>query len=622
MRAVAVGQSGHIVTSADGLNWTAQNAGATRHLADVIYAAGQFVAVGSLYNASGVHSLALTSPDGEVWTERPTDSRAWKAITYGNGLFVAVGDHTIDRSPDGITWTRCTPRFYDDLHGIAFGNGVFVTMGFWDDGQGNRYYGVQRSTDGVSWSGAVAPTNTLLRGITFGNGQFVMVGNSGLIFTSPDGIAWTLRNARSSATLNDVAFHNGSFIAAGSSGTILSSQDGAQWLHPVDSEPCEILGVGSFSGRAIVVGTDSTVLTSTDRQAWSSPVAATYSDLRAITFAQNKFVAVGKEGSGIVSSNGTQWSPHPVYESLGGLPNTWFNAVTFADGSFLTVGGHGFPIFRSSDALSWTGQHSNLGIDDFLGLVHANGRYVTVGIMSTAFGVQGGLRSSEDGTTWTTRLSGLQAPLRCVAQGNGVWVAAGSNLVSSADGITWTPRTSPASGTFYAAAFGAGRFVIAGDAGGVITSVDGSNWAYHPAFESAQVRGLAFGGTEFVAVGQRNNRGVMWSSPDGINWTESGSAPRPLNAVAYNNGTFTAVGERGLVIQSSPASGRLAITPQANGSVEVSCRAEVGRRYRLQASADGRAWNDLMTFVATTSDTPYRDTASSTRVRLYRLVSP
>jgi hypothetical protein len=621
-RAVAVGSSGHVVSSSDGLSWSAQNLGANRHLADVIFAAGRFVAVGALYDAAGVRSLACTSTDGLTWTERPTSSRAWKSVVYGNGLFVAVGDHTIDTSPDGIAWTRRTPYLYSQLQGIAYGNGMFVAIGIWADDRGASYQCVQSSRDGLSWTGSDAPTAAPLRSIAFGFGQFVMVGDNGLIFTSADGTTWTQRNAQTAATFQDIGFLNGWFIAVGSSGTIIRSQDGVQWFHAQDSEPCDLFGVGHGLGRLIAVGGGSSILQSTDGQVWTSPVAATYSDLHAITFAQQKLVAVGKEGSGLISTNGRQWTARPVYESLGGMPFTWFNAVTFANSSFLAVGGNGFPIFTSRDALSWTGQHANLGVDDFFGLAYANGRFVAAGIMSTAYGIQGGLRSSDNGTNWTTRLTGLQAPLRCVAYGYGTWVAAGDSLATSADGITWNLRTPPATGTYHAAAFVGGRFFLAGNVSGIITSTDGNNWSFHPAFESAEVRGLSFSGVDFVAVGQRNGRGVMWSSPDGLTWTESGSAPHPLRAVTFSNGSFTAVGEHGLIVQSLPASGRLAVRRLPDGSVEVSCRAEVGRQYRLQSSTTGTTWSDVMTFVATSSDAPYRDTSPAARLRLYRLVSP
>jgi hypothetical protein len=34
----------------------------------------------------------------------------------------------------------------------------------------------------------------------------------------------------------------------------------------------------------------------------------------------------------------------------------------------------------------------------------------------------------------------------------------------------------------------------------------------------------------------------------------------------------------------------MAIRKTPNGSIELSCRTEVGRQYRLQASSDGRVW--------------------------------
>jgi hypothetical protein len=37
----------------------------------------------------------MTSPDGENWTARSAagDDDSWYGVTYGNGLFVAVGDY-------------------------------------------------------------------------------------------------------------------------------------------------------------------------------------------------------------------------------------------------------------------------------------------------------------------------------------------------------------------------------------------------------------------------------------------------------------------------------------------------------------------------------------------------
>jgi hypothetical protein len=51
-------------------------------------------------------------------------------VTYGNGLFVAVGEGgTILTSPDGVSWTRQTSGTYYPLHGVAYGNNTFVAVG-------------------------------------------------------------------------------------------------------------------------------------------------------------------------------------------------------------------------------------------------------------------------------------------------------------------------------------------------------------------------------------------------------------------------------------------------------------------------------------------------------------
>jgi len=296
--------------------------------------------------------------------------------------------------------------------------------------------------------------------------------------------------------------------------------------------------------------------------------------------------------------------------------------VSFGGSSFVAVGGQGAPTFSSRDGISWTNRYWNLGVDELFGMSYANGRFVSVGASSTGYGTRAGIRSSDDGINWSSLTPGPQAALCCVANGNAVWVAAGADLLTSSDGITWTARSYAPTGTLYAACFGAGRFALAGDIGGTIMSTNGIQWTFSPAFASAQVYGLAFGNNEFIAVGRRGNAGVIWTSWDAANWTESGTATAPLRAVTYADGSFTAVGDGGLIVQSSsntPA--QLMVTRSASGGVEVLCRAEPGRQYRMQASSDGRNWQDLLSFRATGSDPGYRDTATQ-RMRFYRLVSP
>jgi hypothetical protein len=50
-------------------------------------------------------------------------------VTYGNGLFVAVGTGgTILTSPDGVNWT-VQASGGNHLHSVTYGNGTFVAVG-------------------------------------------------------------------------------------------------------------------------------------------------------------------------------------------------------------------------------------------------------------------------------------------------------------------------------------------------------------------------------------------------------------------------------------------------------------------------------------------------------------
>jgi len=106
-----------------GISWTVRYS-VTTPLSAVTYGNGLFVAVGG-------DGTILTSPDGVAWTRQNSDTTSWlSAVTYGNGLFVAVGgDGTILTSPDGVAWTRQNSDTTSWLSAVTYGNGLFVAVG-------------------------------------------------------------------------------------------------------------------------------------------------------------------------------------------------------------------------------------------------------------------------------------------------------------------------------------------------------------------------------------------------------------------------------------------------------------------------------------------------------------
>ena len=84
--------------------------------------------------------------------------------TTSSPLYVAVGDNgtgsgTILTSPDGTTWTERTYGTFENLHGVTYGNGLFVTVG--------NLGIIYTSSDGTSWTTRTTGTSNHLVGVTY-----------------------------------------------------------------------------------------------------------------------------------------------------------------------------------------------------------------------------------------------------------------------------------------------------------------------------------------------------------------------------------------------------------------------------------------------------------------------
>jgi hypothetical protein len=86
-----------------------------------------------LYVAVGASGQLATSPDGINWTQRTSSfgTTIIFGVTYGNGLFVAVGDSgQLATSPDGINWTQRASSFgTTTIYEVTYGNGLYVAVG-------------------------------------------------------------------------------------------------------------------------------------------------------------------------------------------------------------------------------------------------------------------------------------------------------------------------------------------------------------------------------------------------------------------------------------------------------------------------------------------------------------
>jgi hypothetical protein len=323
----------------------------TVDLSGLTYGNGTFVAVGSTrVGPAFVTTSILTSTDATTWTSRTAGilDQIYYGVTFGGGTFVAVGlrnpalrTSAIAVSSNGVAWTR--PDFVTSgtLFGVAYGNGLFVTVGSDTVTATNQPSGrIATSTDGAIWTDRSSSTTPPLSAVAFGDGRFVAVGGTNVV-TSIDGITW--RSWGSATASNAITYGNGVFVDAGSRGTIQTSANGDTWTSRSTGTTHALFGIAYGKGRFVAVGNFGVILASDDGIAWTNMDSGfTNSILYAVTYGAGTFVAVG-------------------YPSL--------------DTGFSTV-------LTSPDGFAWTSR-TPVSVQTLRGAAYGNGTFVVVGDQGT-----------------------------------------------------------------------------------------------------------------------------------------------------------------------------------------------------------------------------------------------
>ena len=142
---------GVIFISEDVANWTGVNYLGARYCTDIAYGNGKLVVVGNT-DASGMGCVRVSSDFFDTYSIYLNPNRVYNAISFGNGVFVALSDYGISYSTDGIDWIAVVALF-----GITLNNIVFTGERFFCSGSnGYSYY----SIDGVTWTQMSGLSNT------------------------------------------------------------------------------------------------------------------------------------------------------------------------------------------------------------------------------------------------------------------------------------------------------------------------------------------------------------------------------------------------------------------------------------------------------------------------------
>jgi hypothetical protein len=179
---------------------------------------------------------------------------------------------------------------------------------------------------------------------------------------------------------------------------------------------------------------------------------------------------------------------------------------------------------------------------------------------------------------------------------------------------TWTAvSNSPFTSEINAIAYGNNRFVVEGWDDKMAYSVDGASWTAveNSAFSGGYIEGIAYGNNRFVAVGFINMRsspvllirpGKIAYSDDGESWTAVSNSTfdterNEINAIAYGNNRFVAVGDSGKMAYSSDGVSWTAVTDSKFGTSQIEAIAYGNNRFvavgwdgKMAYSSDGASW--------------------------------
>lgn len=269
---------------------------------------------------------SITSAVGNVSVLATTEDL--KAITYGGGKYVAVGNHgAAVASSDLVYWSLATTGTTNDLEGIVHDGAKFVAVG------GNGI--ILTSPDGLTWNSQTSGTSNRLNGVAYGGGRFVAAGDYGLTLSSTNATNWTAHTSDFSH-LEAVTYGNSVFVAVGQNGTIWRSTTGTNWASYSYATNLSLNAIGyNTAGFFIAAGESGLILKSTNAQTWSVSSASSIRDLEAVAQHNTSTILLGPEGKALVSTNGSSWG------STGSGTVEVLNAAVSESGSLIAVGNNG-----------------------------------------------------------------------------------------------------------------------------------------------------------------------------------------------------------------------------------------------------------------------------------------
>lgn len=217
-------------------------------------------------------------------------------------------------------------------------------------------------------------------------------------------------------------------------------------------------------------------------------------------------------------------------QTASGLINAGTQAIAYENSLFVAGGGSG-GLITSTDAVTWSTRISGTA-SSINGITYGAGLYVLVG-------AGGMIRTSTDAITWAAATSGTTTAFNEVIYQGSQFVAGGVNgiLYTSTDAVTWTSRSIGVAATITGITYGAGLYMI-GITNGVKTSTDAVTWSATNGTAGAGIT-AAYGSAQglFVTTGVTSQKFAY--STDGVTFVQSVSGTTAqFTGLIYGNGIY------------------------------------------------------------------------------------
>ncbi len=229
--------------------WTNRLGALPYVLYDVVWDGAVFIAVG---NSGAI----LTSADGVDWVARDatTDTSLYAVAAHGRDIF-AVGYQVVLHSTDhGETWSVRSNPDYIFLSGIALSSSQVVALGGVPDLLIPK---AMLSEDlGDTWQ--ISDYSWLTTDLISHEGRFIATAmhaaDGSSVTVSSDGKVWNGIRVREGYTRLDTIVHDGSqFVVAGESGRVFTSLDSINWMEiPTPFDDVDY-GSAAWNGSLLVL---------------------------------------------------------------------------------------------------------------------------------------------------------------------------------------------------------------------------------------------------------------------------------------------------------------------------------------------------------------------------------